>query len=115
MRRLGSSSKLVAVAVALSVFTSGCLHSTRIVTDPEGANVTINGQFQGPAPIVFQDRSGAPRTYYVKVEKPGYKTLDLTVDSVYKADIKLLFILAGIFPYFFTAELEDNYKFILQQ
>ncbi len=108
-------SKLTCLILAGAVFASGCLHSTRLVTEPEGANVTVNGQFLGPSPVIYQDRGGVPKTYYIKIEKPGYKTIETGVDSVYKADIHLLALLAAIFGYFFTAELEDNYKFILQQ
>ncbi len=111
----GTLARTFAVVLAAAVLGTGCLHTARIVTEPEGANVTINGQFKGPSPILFQDRSGTPRTYYVKIEKPGYKTLDLTIESVYKADIKLLLLIPGIIPYFFTAELEDSYPFTLQQ
>lgn len=115
MPRHRAFARPILLVTAAAVLASGCLHTTRIVTEPEGANVTVSGQFLGPSPVLYQDRSGAPKSYFLKIEKPGYKTVETTVDSVYKADIKLLFLIPGIFPYFFTAELEDQYKYILQQ
>ena len=57
-------------------------------------------------------RSGLPQTYYLKIAKDGYKEMrDISIDRIYRADVSLALLILGIFPYFFSARLEDQYIF----
>lgn len=100
-------------ALLASIVCVSCSHTTRFVTDPEGARIYVNGVSPGTAPAFFESRSGIPTTYYIKVSMPGYESIETPVSSSYRADLSLLLLLPGIFPYFFSARLEDTYTFPL--
>lgn len=104
---------VVAFLFFIMVLFEGCLQTTRITTEPEGAQITINGAPLGKSPIYYSNRSGVSKTYFLSIEKPGYQKVDLKLDSSYRADATLLFLLPGLVPYIFTARLEDEYLFSL--
>lgn len=107
--------RLVCASLAVLVLATGCLHNAVITTEPEGAEVWVQGQFLGASPVTYRSRSGIPDTVTVKVEMPGYEPIKAAqIDKVYRADLSLLLLLAGIVPYFFTARFEDNYIFKLK-
>ncbi|HAK97079.1 MAG TPA: hypothetical protein DCM87_19325 [Planctomycetes bacterium] len=100
--------------LAAVVLCSGCAQTTRFNTEPEEADIYVNGVPLGKSPKNYQSRSGLPKVYYVKVEKPGYKALkDVTIESTYRADESLVLLLFGIIPYFFSARLENDYTWVL--
>lgn len=94
---------------------TGCTHSTLINTKPSGANITIDGSDLGLTPLVFNDTSGVPKSFIVKVSKRGYKEINIPVKQAYRGDISLLWLIPGIIPYFFTATLNDSYSFNLEK
>ena len=101
------------ICIAAATILGSCAHKTTFKTWPEGALVRVNGQPIGQSPAVFASRSGVPKKYEVKIEKPGFQTLDVEVESVYQADETLFLLLPGIIPYFFSARLEKKYDWIL--
>ena len=86
---------------------SACSHTTMIKSVPEGAKVWVNDHFRGETPVTYTTRSGTPQALYVKIEKEGYVTQNVTIEKSYRADISLLLLIPGIIPYFFSARLED--------
>ena len=100
-------------AVLASIFFMSCSHTTRFVTEPQGARIYVNDVSRGETPTFFESRSGTPTTYHVKITAPGYETIETPVRSAYRADLSLLLLLPGIVPYFFSARLEDSYTFPL--
>ena len=107
--------KTITFTLMVMILASGCAHSVRINTEPEGADVSVNGVYLGKSPVIHHERSGFPKNYFVKVEKDGFKKMDTALQATYKADVSLLLLLPGIIPYFFTADLEDTYNFHLQR
>ena len=94
---------------------SGCAQSTRFTTEPDDADISVNGVPIGKTPTTYQSRSGLPKVYHVTVEKPGYKPLkNVVVESSYRADESLFWLLPGIIPYFFSARLESDYRYVLR-
>ncbi len=108
--------RLTIIALLLMVLfqLEGCVQMSKISTVPEGAQVLINGAPLGSSPIFYSSRSGVPKTYFLTIEKPGYQRVDTKLESAYRADATLLFLLPGLIPYVFTARLEDEYMFSLQ-
>lgn len=107
--------RLACAASAVLVLATGCLHNAVITTDPEGAEVWVQGQFLGASPATYRSRSGVPDTVTVRVEKPGYEPIKAAqIDKVYRADLSLLLLIPAFVPYFFTARFEDNYVFKLK-
>lgn len=91
----------------------GCLQTTRINTDPPGAQITLNGAPLGETPVYYNTRAGIPKTYFLEIEKRGCKKVETKLESAYRADISLGLLIPGIVPYFFSARLEDDYKYSL--
>ncbi len=107
---------LVALVAVAALIFSGCAQNCRINTDPEGADVYVNGILIGETPVLYKYRSGLPRTVYVKIEKDGYDIIkDVTLDSEYRADVSLLLLIPGIIPYFFSARFEEQMVFPMKQ
>lgn len=113
----GFRNRKVSALLSLFLFSlfvvQGCIQTSRINTKPEGAQVLLNGAPLGETPVYYQSRSGIPKTYFVEIQKPGYNKVQTKLESTYRADVSLLLLLAGIFPYFFSARLEDDYHFSL--
>jgi len=101
--------------VIIALITVGCSHTTLITTTPSSAKVTIDGNYLGVSPISFYDTSGFPKTFFVKVNKQGYKEINVPIKQAYKGDVTLLWLIPGIFPYFLTATLNDAYNFNLEK
>jgi hypothetical protein len=109
--------RILCAALAVSVlFTPACPTTTRIITEPEGAEVTIDGLYIGKSPeTLFLSRSGFPDQSYITIECAGYETIkNGIIKKSYRADLSLLLLLAGIVPYFFSARYEDDYRFALR-
>ena len=99
----------------LVLLLPGCLQTTRINSDPPGAHVSVNGAPFGKTPLYYRTRAGVPKTYFLEIVKPGYKPVETKVESNYRADASLALLLPGTVPYFFSARLEDDYKYSLIQ
>ena len=115
MKNLKTLKKLIGIAVTIILVTAGCSHISLITTNPPGANVSIDGNNLGVSPVSFSDTSGIPKTFFVKINKPGYKEINVPIKQAYKGDITLFWLLPGIIPYFFTATLNDSYGFNLER
>ena len=63
-----------------------------LVTDPSGAAVSVNGEFQGSTPLTLRLRPG--RTHAIAMSKPGYETvsreLSVAADSGRRLDVSLV-------------------------
>ena len=63
-----------------------------LVTDPAGAAVSVNGEFQGSTPLTLRLRPG--RSHAIAMSKPGYETvtqdLSVTADSGRRLEISLV-------------------------
>ena len=110
--QLQSSSVMVFVLVCLFLI-QGCLQTSRINTDPPGAQITLNGAPLGETPVYYNSRAGIPKTYFLEIDRAGCKKVETKLESAYRADISLGLLIPGIIPYFFSARLEDDYKFTL--
>ena len=109
--------RLVASSLLALFVLSGCAQTVRIATEPEGADVYVNNIFVGQSPTQYRTTTGMPDTAYVRLEKRGYKEVkNATIDRQYRANIMLLWLIPGIFPYFFAgAGYEDDYLFYMKK
>lgn len=109
-------SKALCALLALAIVTTpACTQNTRIITEPEGAEVKIDGLYLGQGPVTFISRSGFPDQAYVEITLDGYEPIkNGVIKKSYRADLSLLLLLPGIIPYFFSARFEDDYRFVLK-
>jgi hypothetical protein len=68
MRRL-----LAAALVAVLVVTTACNHSVVIDSDPTGAEIKVNGEKIGTAPVTYNEQTGWEKIYDVEASKGGFK------------------------------------------
>ncbi len=69
--------KLRGVVVALLVVSVlGCTTLVRIKTDPKDAKVYINDEPVGKSPLQKELSNFVANEYQIRIEKPGYKSLD---------------------------------------
>ena len=115
MRRMKEVKRGMSLVLLLAFIIAGCSHTTLINTNPSGANVVIDGNDLGLSPVTFNDSSGVPKSFILKVKKSGYKEINLPIKQSYRGDITLFWLLPGIIPYFFTATLNDGYTFNLEK
>lgn len=111
--RNSRTSGLIAFVLICLLFIQGCLQTSRINTDPPGAQVTLNGAPLGETPVYYNTRAGIPKSYFMEIERPGCKKVETKLESTYRADLSLALLIPGIIPYFFSARLEDDYKYSL--
>ncbi len=111
--RYHSTSGMTVLLFLCLIPIEGCLQTSRINTEPPGAQITLNGTPLGKTPIYYNSRAGIPKTYFLEIAKPGCKKAEIKLESNYRADVSLGLLVPGIVPYFFSARLEDEYKYTL--
>jgi hypothetical protein len=112
------SEPVIALLVFSLVLGPGCATKTQITTDPGGVEVVLDGQSIGQSTeqgLLTLERSwGAfPSEHTLTLAREKYKSRTVQLQSSYHADASLLWLLAGIVPYFFSARFEHEYHFEL--
>ncbi len=76
LRRMREAKDMRAAVLSLGIlfFTSGCTSHILINTEPDGAEVYVDGQYLGEAPVDFADSAIVGTTHLVEVKKEGYET-----------------------------------------
>ena len=115
MKKFEMVKKIITFFAITALIISGCSHTALITTSPTGAKVTIDSNNLGISPVGFNDTSGFPKTFFVKISKRGYKEINVPIKQAYKGDVTLLWLFPGIFPYFLTATLNEAYNFNLEK
>lgn len=65
---------VVVVTSALAILSAGCSHSVIIDSEPTGAEIKVNGEKVGIAPVTYSETTGWEKVYDIQADKPGYKT-----------------------------------------
>lgn len=76
------------------VFSTGCASTVRITSNPEGADVTVDGRYIGQTPTTYTDTAVILSTRQVRVEKPGYRTTETTISR--DGDLNVGALVGGI-------------------
>ncbi|MBI4613154.1 MAG: hypothetical protein HY720_06040 [Planctomycetes bacterium] len=104
--------RFATVLAAMCLLLAGCTHYASVTTEPPGAKI------EAPPDLIVQDgrieaRTGLAESYVVHVSAPGYRTREFVIQRTYRADLSLFLLLFGIFPYFMSARLDEEYHFPL--
>ena len=100
---------LLMSSLLLMSLLSACTKSSRILTRPAGANIYINGTYEGKTPLTYESSRGLPDRFVIKVEKEGFQTLEFYIDKSPSALSMLLTPIYGI-SLLFSSELATKYK-----
>lgn len=66
-------------AAVLLAAASACSHQVVIDSNPPGANIRINGELVGEAPVTYNETTGWDKSYRLEASKPGYRTTKKTL------------------------------------
>jgi len=87
----------------ISLFVCSCTTTSTIRTSPPGAKVYLNNRYVGRTPVKVKLNDGFldNANYFVKIEKPGYKTQQFPLEQTWRAgwiilDVLLLVPTLGI-------------------
>ena len=111
--RLASSFPLLA-AITLGAF-AGCASSTLIQSQPPGARVYVNGIVMGNTPYTMTDTKIVGSTTAVRLEYPGYQTLDASITR--NEELDGLALVGGIFllvPFLWIMKYQPAHVYQLQ-
>ena len=64
----------VALSSSALLFAVGCSHTVMIDSDPTGAEIKVNGEKVGTAPITYSEQTGWEKVYDIEASKAGFKT-----------------------------------------
>ena len=95
--------KLIASLSILSLLVSGCAtllagttDKMSVLTDPGGAQVTVNGEPKGPSPVSFTVPSD--KELNIHVTKDGYQPQDVQSVPTDRGGYEMASLLLGLFP-----------------
>jgi len=111
--RVSSSFPLIA-AVTIGAF-AGCASSTLIQSQPPGARVYVNGAAVGNTPFTMTDTKIVGSTTAIRLELPGYQTLDTTISR--NEELDALALVGGIFllvPFLWVMKYQAAHNYQLQ-
>lgn len=108
-------SSTIFLLFSLILLTSGCAtifkgtsEEVNFNTDPQRAEVWINGVNMGETPVSFKLES--KKTYTIEFKKPGYKTSVYKISNHVGAGWVILDVLAGVFGVVIDAVTGAWYK-----
>jgi hypothetical protein len=58
---------------SLAAFTTACSHAVIIDSEPTGAEIKVNGEKVGTAPVTYNETTGWEKVYDIEASKSGYK------------------------------------------
>ncbi|MEW5852435.1 MAG: PEGA domain-containing protein [Myxococcota bacterium] len=114
----------ILVVMALIPTLGACAHQTTVETDPPGAEVYVNGDKVGHAPVSFEDEGGWSRSYEITVRKDGYELHQTSVEQGVFNPVTLAAAgicgvctcgLAALYLVPRSRHLEDRYRFVLKR
>ena len=63
----------VLAALVITSFGLACSHSVIIDSDPTGAEIKVNGEKIGVAPVTYNETTGWEKVYDLEASKAGFK------------------------------------------
>ncbi len=114
MKKIASSTKFVAVLLAVVIVTASCASSTIIQSSPTGAKVFINEQAVGNTPFRYSDSKIVGSRNSLRIEMEGYETLNTSFARNEEANVGA--IIGGLFflfPFLWTMDYAPVHRYDL--
>ena len=113
-------SKIMSFAIILSLafFSVACSTKMRVNTDPNGADVYVDGEHQGKSPVTYDAKSGPPSSGDINVvaKKEGYKDAEKNVErsEMNTTNFVVGLILLGVPALLWSWEYPSSINLMLQ-
>ncbi|MDR0749669.1 MAG: PEGA domain-containing protein [Tannerellaceae bacterium] len=115
MRRANFSIRFLAFLMAFLMLLTGCYSSTSIVSNPDGANLYLNGKYVGQTPYRYGDTKIIASNTDVRLEKEGYNTLYTSFSRNERVNVGA--IVGGLFlfgiPFFWALGYKSYHQYEL--
>ena len=106
-------SRIIVITLSLCIVLAGCASTTVIQSEPDGAQLRIDGQPVGATPVTFTEGAVWLWTKHsVSLEASGYRTYH----GQMAAQPSVLYIVLGflcLLPFFLVAEFKPTYYYVL--
>jgi len=115
MKKLNTTSKAIAIIIAVSILFSGCASTTLIDSVPSGADLYLDGEYAGVTPHYMTDTKLMGTCTTVRIEKKNYQSYYGTICRTEEVDPGA--IVGGIFfffPYFWAMKYKPTHFYSLQ-
>lgn len=106
--------KAVTLCLAGTVLLSSCASTTLIQSNPEGANLYIDGEKVGRTPYSYTDTKIVGSATIIRLEKDGYETLNTSFSRNEQADAGA--IIGGLLvwvPFLWTMKYKPMHSYEL--
>lgn len=116
MKKQTKITKAISLLLVGSVLLTSCVSTTMIQSEPEGANLYLNGEFAGTTPYRYQDTKIVGSTTAIKLEKEGYDPLNTSILRNEEADAGA--IVGGVFllfPFLWTMKYKPSHTYELSE
>ena len=101
------------LSIACVCVLLACSTATRIITEPPGAIVYVDGSMIGKTPVVYHSERGLPKRFHIEMYRKGFEPIDLYVDTQMSVGwgitASFLFL-----PYLWAWRLEEELVFNMQ-
>ena len=104
------------VLLAATILIASCASTTRIQSNPSGADVYIGMEKKGTTPYSYRDTKIVGSSTDIILKKDGYQDLNVTIVRNERADVGA--IIGGIFflvPFLWTMQYDPTHNYELQQ
>ena len=107
--------QIVTFLTAIALFTTSCVSTTLIQSEPSGATVYIENQKVGTTPYSYSDTKVSGSVTEIKLKKEGYEDFNVSMVRNERADAGA--IIGGIFflfPFIWTMGYDPAHNYELQ-
>jgi len=115
MKSISPTLRALSIFCAALMFLSSCASTTLIQSEPNGANLYLDGMKVGETPYTHSDTKIVGATTTIKMKKEGYKDLD----AIMSRNEKLLVgaLIGGLFvwiPFLWIMGYDENRTYELE-
>ena len=112
--------RFLSIVTLVFLLFSSCAHTVSITSEPNDAEVFVDGRQIGKTPCVFKEKTSSGKTYQFRVSKNGHRTsthyhfttdTNLTMKTV--GIIGTIFLLFPFILLIYDDQLPDNLHFDL--
>jgi hypothetical protein len=116
MEKEKQTTKMISLSLAILIFITSCTSTTKIITEPSGAKVYVEGEAVGTTPYKYKDSKIVGSKTALKLEKEDYETLEVNLSRNEVVDVGA--VLGGIvllFPFLWTMGYKPTHTYELKQ